>query len=103
MVCRSRIAKKVAAKGDPSSLMVVARDKGKSTLVNDPKAIERLPKIINFLVVALRLIGRKNVIIPSTNRGSIGVIRVADSPSTTMIVVRTTLKGISFNAKAILR
>ena len=103
MVCRSSIAKKVAAKGDPSSLMVVARDKGKSTLVNDPKAIERLPKIINFLVVALRLSGRKNVIIPSADRGSIGVIRVADSPSTTMIVVSTTLSGISSNAKAILR
>ena len=102
IVCRSSIAKKVAAKGDPSSLMDVIGERGKSTLVNDPKAIERLPKIINFLVVALRSSGRKNAIIPSANRGNIGVIRTANSPSTTMIVVSTTLRGISFNAKAIL-
>jgi hypothetical protein len=83
--------------------MDVIGEKDKSTLVNDPKAIERLPKIINFLVVALQSSGRKNAITPSANKGSIGVIRTANSPSTTMIVVSTTLRGISFNAKAILR
>jgi hypothetical protein len=103
IVCKSSIAKKVTTKGDPSSLKDVIGERGKSTVVNDPKAVERLPKIINFLVVTLQSSGRKNAITPSANRGSIGVIRIANNPSTIMIVVSTTLRGISFNAEAILR
>jgi hypothetical protein len=64
--------------------MVVVRDKGKSTVVNTPKDIEAAPSIKNF-IVALRPKGRKNAIAPSAKSGSIVVIRVADSPSTTMI------------------
>ena len=43
----------------------------------------------------------RNAIIPSANRGRKGLIIAANSPSTTMIVASTTLRGISSNAKAI--
>jgi hypothetical protein len=77
--------------------MDIIGEEGKPTVVNAPKPVES-PPIITNLVVALRSKERKNATAPSIKSGSIGEMKIASSPSTTMIMASNTLSGISCNA-----
>jgi hypothetical protein len=99
IVCRFSIDKMIVSNGDPSSLMDIIGARGKSAVVNAPMAIERLASITN-LVFPQRSKGRSKVITPSTRSERIGVMRIANSPSTTMIMASITLRFISCNSEA---